>query len=148
MCLLKTSALWLSCSLSLFLQQIQNIYEQDPTLYADDIDVMYKLRESAMEAVTSNTCSAEGCMALKRYYVHLVRLTEKFPRLLEQKRFPETHFVNYKYEEGGPLPPVMFSWWVCYNFFIIINNFVCNHCILIIFLYVIIILFYGFCTYT
>lgn len=92
------------------LQQIQHIYDQDPTLYSDDIDALYKLRESALDAVMTNTCTVEGCTALKRYYAHLVQLTDKFPRLLEQRRCPEAEYINYKYEDGGPLPPVMFSW--------------------------------------
>jgi len=77
-------------------------------LYADDIDALIGIRQSAIDAVMSSSlCSADGCRALKRYYAHLVRLTEKFPKLLEQQGSCD----QIKVKKGkDPTPPLTFTW--------------------------------------
>jgi len=68
------------------MQQIQKSYDRDPSLYSADIDTLLGLRQSAVGIETlSSVCTIEQCTALKRYYAHLVRLTDKFPKLMEQQ---------------------------------------------------------------
>lgn len=67
------------------MQQIQKSYDRDPSLYSADIDTLLGLRQTAVEVVMSSVCTVEECTALKRYYAHLVRLTDKFPKLMEQQ---------------------------------------------------------------
>lgn len=68
-----------------FTQEIQTSYDRDPSFYSADIDTLLALRKSAMSVVMSSACNVEDCTALKRYYAHLVRLTDKFPKLLQQQ---------------------------------------------------------------
>lgn len=65
------------------MQYIRQLYDLDPSLYSADMDILYGLRQSAMNAVMSSATTVADCTALKRYYVQLIRLTEKFPGLLQ-----------------------------------------------------------------
>lgn len=67
------------------MQYIRQLYDRDPNLYSADMDILYGLRQSAMNAVMSSAITVEDCTALKRYYVQLIRLTEKFPGILQQQ---------------------------------------------------------------
>lgn len=93
-------------------QLLKQSYDRDPSLYSADIDTLLELRQSAMNAVMSSVCSVEDCTALKRYYAHLVRITDKFPKLMQQKIVG----IKDSYEDvestktGEPTPSLTFTW--------------------------------------
>lgn len=93
-------------------QHIRQSYGRDPSLYSADIDTLLGLRQSAMNAVMSSVCSVDDCTALKRYYAHLVRITDKFPKLMQHKIVG----VKESYEDieinktEEPTPALTFTW--------------------------------------
>jgi len=90
-------------------QQIRLSYDRDPTLYSADIDALNEIRRSAMNALMLSNCTVDDCTLLKRYYVQLVRLTDKFPKLLQQEAgLQET--CDDVVTAGGPTPPLKFAW--------------------------------------
>lgn len=94
----------------IFFQQISSCYDRDPNLYSADVDALYQLRKSAIDALTSSACSVDDCTSLKRYYVHLVRLTDKFPKLLEQQINEVQDSCDDDINIAGE-PSLMF-WWL------------------------------------
>lgn len=88
-----------------FIQHIRKSYDRDPSLYSTDIDTLQELRLSAMEAVKSPVCSVNECTILKRYYANLVRLVEKFPRLLQQQ-----DSYSDEAKMARPTPLLTFTW--------------------------------------
>lgn len=58
----------------------------------------------------SSVCSVEECTALKRYYAHLVRLTEKFPKLLQQHGIGESCEEREVAKVKELTPPLIFTW--------------------------------------
>lgn len=76
-------------------------------MYSDDIDALIAIRQSATDVFMSPFLFTEnGCKALKRYYAHLVRLTEKFPKLLQQQGSCDQ--IKVKNVKDGP--PLTFTW--------------------------------------
>lgn len=100
------------------MQYIQKSYDQDPSLYSSDIDTLHKIRQSAM-AVLPSVSTVNQITVLKRYYAHLVRLTDKFPKLLEQQESNDDDVT-------GPTP-LIFTW---LGFIIIIFIFSLMICIM------------------
>lgn len=87
------------------MQYIRQSYKRDPDLYSADIDTLIGLRQSALDALMSTVCTVDNCTVLKRYYAHLVRLTDKFPRLLQHQ--------SIKIKESSDeevTPPLTFTW--------------------------------------
>lgn len=91
------------------MQQIRQSYDRDPSLYSGDMDMLYGLRQSAINALMSPICSIEDCTALKRYYAHLNRLIDKFPKLLQHQRDGVQEFHD-QVEVEESAPPLMFAW--------------------------------------
>lgn len=94
-------------------QHIRQSYDRDPSLYSADIDTLLQLRQSAMNAVMSSVCSVDDCTALKRYYAHLVRITDKFPKLMQQQivGVQEESYENVEITKNGePTPTLTFTW--------------------------------------
>lgn len=83
-------------------------------MYAADINALYGLRQSAIDALMSPVCSADDCTALKRYYAYLVRLTDKFPKLLQHQRSEvQESYDHVEVVEAEELaPPLTFAWLV------------------------------------
>lgn len=86
-------------------------------MYSADINALYGLRQSAIDALMSPVCSADDCTALKRYYAQLVRLTDKFPKLLHHQRSEVKDHDNdneYNHDEVVEaeelVPPLTFAW--------------------------------------
>lgn len=48
-----------------------------------------------MSAIASSACTEDNCVSLKRYYAQLVRLTDKFPKLLKQGAGVQDTNVNF-----------------------------------------------------
>jgi len=93
-----------------FTQEIQTSYDRDPSFYTADIDTLLALRKSAMSVVMSSACSVEDCTALKRYYAHLVRLTDKFPKLLQQNSGLQESYDDVEAGTARESKPLMFKW--------------------------------------
>lgn len=58
----------------------------------------------------STVCTVDNCTVLKRYYAHLVRLTDKFPRLLQHQSIKTKESNDEKVIAGGKIPPLAFTW--------------------------------------
>lgn len=91
------------------MQFIQHSYDRDPSLYSGDLDALHALRQSAMDAVMLSNGTVDVCVALKRYYAHLVRLTEKFPKLLQN--VGEHHSNDDHEDEAAPTQLLTFTWY-------------------------------------
>lgn len=74
------------------------------------MDTLIGLRQSAMDALMSTVCTVDNCTVLKRYYAHLVRLTDKFPRLLQHQNIKIKEFNGEEIIAGGKIPPLTFTW--------------------------------------
>lgn len=74
------------------------------------MDILHKLRQSATNALMSSICTVDDCTALKRYYVQLVRLTDKFPKLWQQKRDEVQESCDDVKVVGTSAPPLIFAW--------------------------------------
>lgn len=93
------------------MQQIQKSYDRDPSLYSADMDTLLGLRQSAMDVVMSSVCTVEECTALKRYYAHLVRLTDKFPKLMQQQSTGlKESSEDVEVATAKEPKPLMFKW--------------------------------------
>ncbi|XP_027845720.2 uncharacterized protein LOC114126045 isoform X3 [Aphis gossypii] len=91
--------------------EIQTSYDRDPSFYSADIDTLLALRKSAMSVVMSSACNVEDCTALKRYYAHLVRLTDKFPKLLQQQNSGlQESYDDVETGTARESKPLMFKW--------------------------------------
>lgn len=87
-------------------------------MYSTDIDTLHGLRQSAIDVVMSPACTVDDCTTLKRYYAHLVRLTDKFPKLLQHQVIG----LKESSEDVGVATakepkPLMFTWQVFINYF-------------------------------
>lgn len=78
-------------------------------MYSGDLDALHALRQSAIDAVMLSNCTVDVCVALKRYYAHLVRLTEKFPKLLQS--VGEHHSSDECEDETAPTQLLSFTWY-------------------------------------
>lgn len=76
----------------ILLQLIQEIYQEDPSNYADEIAQLDSLRNQAMK-VQKNI---EGCNLLKRYFCQLYFLQKRFPTLKDTSVNTEIswYFIN------------------------------------------------------
>jgi len=82
-------------------------------LYSADIDTLLGLRQSAMNVMMSSACSVEECTALKRYYANLVRLTDKFPKLLQQQGTGlKESYDDVEVGTARESKPLIFKWQV------------------------------------
>lgn len=104
-----------------YIQNIRQSYDRDPNLYSVDVDLLHHLRQSAMTAVMSSASTVEDCTALKRYYVQLVRLTEKFPGLLQQQSVDTNETCdNTDVNPERSAISLTFMWWVIKNSFFLV----------------------------
>lgn len=92
----------------MYTQYIQKSYERDPNLYSADVDMLLSLRKSATSALRSTASTVDDCTVLKRYYVQLIRLTEKFPGLLKQQN--ESHDNIDTSTTERTTMPLTFTW--------------------------------------